>query len=306
MQTKEIPPIGEPVWPKLVAGGVSCMIISAALNPMDVIKVRLQLQNQLKSSHGLHLHTNAPYHGFLHAAARIFAEEGYFGGFMKGITASILRELSYSSLRMGLYDEVKSLISPNAGKNDFTLWNKVLAGALSGAIGSAFVNPTDLVKIRFQSVTPGTPKPYKNTFHAFYTIYRTEGMHGLYKGTLPTTIRASVLTSAQLSSYDHSKRFFLRHGYLNDDYTLHLTSSIISGLVTTTAANPVDIVKTRWMTDRSLYKSPMDVLIKTVRSEGMLALFKGWVPNYLRLGPHFLLSLPLNEYIRRQLGASSM
>lgn len=33
---------------------------------------------------------------------------------------------------------------------------------------------------------------------------------------------------------------------------------------------------------------------------------KGWVPNYLRLGPHFVLSLPLAEYIRRQLGADSM
>ena len=110
----------------------------------------------------------------------------------------MIRESLYSSMRMGLYDPIKQLLAPNAkDKDDFTLTQKIMAGGLSGAIGSAIVNPTDLVKvksiskafqrylriyqIRFQSVTPGQQKPYKNTFHGFYTIYIQEGFKGLYK-----------------------------------------------------------------------------------------------------------------------------
>jgi len=297
------------LWPKFVAGGASCMMISGFLNPMDVIKVRLQLQNQGSKVSLTNMHGANPYQGFFHAGLKIFREEGYFGGLMKGFTASMIREMSYSSLRMGLYDPIKELLAPNAKtKDDFTLIQKIAAGACSGAMGSALVNPTDLIKIRFQSVCFGQTKPYKNTFDGFYTIWKNEGFSGLYKGIGPTTLRASVLTSAQLSSYDHTKRVLLRNNILDDNIFLHLTASIVSGLVTTTATNPVDIVKTRWMASLGshMYKNPLDCFIKTVQSEGPHALMKGWVPNYLRLGPHFILSLPLYEFLRTLLGADGI
>ena len=50
---------------------------------MDVIKVRLQLQNQLAKAAG-GLHGSSPYQGFFHAGLKILREEGYFGGLMKG------------------------------------------------------------------------------------------------------------------------------------------------------------------------------------------------------------------------------
>eukprot|EP01116_Phalansterium_solitarium_P020510 TRINITY_DN6084_c0_g1_i1.p1 TRINITY_DN6084_c0_g1~~TRINITY_DN6084_c0_g1_i1.p1 ORF type:complete len:326 (+),score=43.30 TRINITY_DN6084_c0_g1_i1:131-979(+) len=282
-------------------------MVSALLNPMDVIKVRLQTQSQLARAQGTSLYAASPYNGFSHAFVKIFREEGYFRGLQKGFTASMIREISYSSLRLGLYDYVKSAIAGSADKDQFTLGQKILAGAITGAMGSAFVNPADLIKIRFQAVLPGEQRKYRHTLHAFVTIMRDEGgVRGLYKGALPTIVRASLLNSAQLASYDESKRFLLRHGYFNDNFSLHFTAACISGLVTTTVVNPADLVKTRWMTDRQRYTSPLDVLVKTVRNEGVLALFKGWVPNYMRLGPHFVLSLPLLEFIRRALGADGL
>ena len=118
---------------KLLAGGLSCMFISAILNPMDVIKVVLQTQAQLKAldnqSHSvsdllLHpsrsLYAHARYHGAWHAAKSIYNEQGYGRGLMKGITASMLREASYSSIRMGLYDSFKVFLAPKGtGKDEF-------------------------------------------------------------------------------------------------------------------------------------------------------------------------------------------
>jgi hypothetical protein len=135
-------------WARFVAGGVSCMILSAVLNPMDVIKVRLQLQNQLSKVKIINFHSKNPYKGFFHAGYKIFLEEGFFGGLMKGITPSMIREATYSSLRLGFYDPIKNLLAPHVKeKNDFTLMQKILAGGISGALGSAIANPTDLVKV---------------------------------------------------------------------------------------------------------------------------------------------------------------
>lgn len=117
------------------------------------------------------------------------------------------------------------------------------------------------------------------------------------------------MTSGQLASYDHSKNFFLTHGFL-DGVPLHIVCSIISGLCATTAAAPADIIKTRIMNDRArsaeggkkLYSGVLDCLWKTVTHEGPQALLRGWVPSYLRLGPHFLISLPLLEQCRKLFG----
>lgn len=43
-----------------------------------------------------------------------------------------------------------------------------------------------------------------------------------------------------------------------------------------------------------------------VRCVTVVSAVKGWVPNYLRLGPHFIVSLPLAEFIRVKLGAESL
>jgi solute carrier family 25 protein 14/30 len=277
------------------------MLISALLNPMDVVKVRLQTQNELVAA-------SVPrrYHGFVHGFRTILNEEGYFRGLMRGLSPSMMRELSYSSLRMGLYDPLKYFFAGETAHPG--LLASILAGIVSGAIGSAIATPTDVVKIRFQGELPGQPRRYRNTFHAFYTIYTEEGIRGLYKGVFPTTLRAAILTSSQLASYDHSKRLLLRTGLFQDNPYLHITASIISGLVTTTASSPVDVIKTRWMNARkdAVYKGPFDCFWKSLTAEGPKALFRGWVPNYLRLGPHFLLSLPLYEQIRKLFGLSSL
>ena len=276
------------------------MAVSALLHPNDTIKVRLQTQSQLMRAGSTDLY----YRGFSHAAQRIWAEEGFRGLWMRGLTASMMRELSYSSLRLGLYEPGKHFAAMLLHDSGESLWEKIAAGFFSGAIGSAIASPTDLIKIRFQSVMPGDPPRYKNTFAAFGEIFRAEGVAGLYKGVSPTIVRAGILTSAQLSSYDHTKYLLLKNEIFEEGHTLHLCAALVSGLVTTVAMNPVDVIKTRIMESRVPYKGPLDCFWKTVQNEGLFSLYKGFLPNYLRLGPHFVLSLPLFEAIRHFFGAS--
>ena len=68
---------------------------------------------------------------------------------------------------------------------------KALSGVLSGAMASGICNPTDVVKIRMQADGMGKDKGhaprYRGLAHAFSTIWRDEGLKGLYKGVSPTT-----------------------------------------------------------------------------------------------------------------------
>eukprot|EP00002_Diphylleia_rotans_P032890 TRINITY_DN6944_c0_g1_i1.p1 TRINITY_DN6944_c0_g1~~TRINITY_DN6944_c0_g1_i1.p1 ORF type:complete len:290 (-),score=48.79 TRINITY_DN6944_c0_g1_i1:220-1011(-) len=241
MSTDE--PTPKPISPtslilrQLAAGGIACMIGSAILNPMDVIKVRLQTQGQLSMG-------GKTYTGFMDCARTIVRQEGALA-LGKGMSASMLREATYSSLRMGLYRPVRDLIAPP--DQDAGLGRKILAGLTTGAIGSCIANPTDVIKIRMQvqgPLQPGESPRYKGMIDAFIKIYREEGVvRGYYRGVSATAVRAACLTSAQMSSYDHSKFLLLNHtdGAFKNDFTTHLICSLISGFVTACVTSPVGL-----------------------------------------------------------------
>ncbi|PRP80789.1 solute carrier family 25, member 27-like [Planoprotostelium fungivorum] len=305
-------PLSSDTGAKLIAGGLSNMALSLLLNPMDVIKVRLQTQSQLQSA-GTSLYSNMKYTGFYQAGSLIYREEGYVRGLMRGVAPSMMRDASYSSLRMGLYDLFKAqLAHEGAGKEDIYLWQKIVAGMCSGALGAVIATPTDLVKIRYQ-MAPGPNSPTRGVIGTFVDIGRTGGIQSLWKGGGPTVVRASVLTASQMSSYDQTKRFLIHSGHFIDGTSTHVIASIVSGLITTTCVNPADVIKTRIMSDaqkggtkKQMYRGSVDCLVKTIRNEGWLSLMKGWTPNYMRLGPLFLVSLPLSEFIRTSLGADTL
>ena len=69
------------------------------------------------------------------------------------VTASLMREAVYSTIRLGAYEPVKELFG--ASKHNSPLWKKLAAGATTGAVGSAIATPTDLVRVRMQGQKPG-------------------------------------------------------------------------------------------------------------------------------------------------------
>ena len=89
----------------------------------------------------------------------ISQQEG-FGrrGIYKGIEASSIREASYSTLRLGLYEPIKRCFGETDPKNT-PLWVKFVSGALAGMMGSGFANPVDLLKTRMQAQPPGVAHP---------------------------------------------------------------------------------------------------------------------------------------------------
>ncbi|XP_065659707.1 mitochondrial substrate carrier family protein ucpB [Hydra vulgaris] len=287
----------------------SAVAVSSAAfltNPIDVVKVRIQLDNAL--SENKNIFANRKYKGLVRGVSLIVREEG-FKGLYKGVVPSVLRDGTYSTLRLGSYEPAKNFLG--ASSVYAPLWKKLLAGAIVGGISSAICNPTDVVKIRMQAegaLQIGEKPRYNSTFSAFRDILKTEGVRGLWKGVVPTVIRASILTASQIPTYDHTKCLVLRNNIMDDGLRLHFVASMFSGLVTAFMTNPVDVIKTRIMSEnvvanKSLvYVSTTACFAKILKSEGVLGFYKGFMPNWMRLGPHTVITFLIFERLRYAFG----
>ena len=94
-------------------------------HPIDTIKVRLQLQGELAAQ------STVVYNGLIRGSWRILSNEG-IKGLYKGLSASLLREATYSTIRMGLYEPIKNLLQN--GKDSISLFEKVIAGGSAGGM----------------------------------------------------------------------------------------------------------------------------------------------------------------------------
>ena len=117
-----------------------------------------------------------------------------------------------------------------------------------------------------------------------------KGFRGLYRGVGPTAQRASVIAGVELGLYDYSKEKLVACGLSREDPKTHFIASALAGLAATIASNPIDVMKTRMMNQRvgsgdAVYTSSWDCFVRTCKTEGPMALYKGFVPTYLRLTP---------------------
>jgi hypothetical protein len=255
------------VWKGLVFGGAASCVAECVTMPMDVCKTRMQIQNTLKPQ----------YNGVVNALLKISREEGA-SALWKGLKPALLRQASYGSLRYGLYTPLKNLLAgdSSSGTSSLPIYKKVLAGAMSGAMASLVANPTDLIKVRMQAAHNGGQGSSSSLAQAFADIVKSKGVVGLYKGSSATVSRATVLAAVELSSYDFFKD--LIRPFAAEGPVLHFSTAVCSGFLAALASSPFDVAKSRIMNNAPsggalAYSGIGDVFVKTVKSEGPLALW---------------------------------
>ncbi|OAJ37047.1 hypothetical protein BDEG_21119 [Batrachochytrium dendrobatidis JEL423] len=302
-----------------VAGALAACGAVTFTNPWEVVKTRLQLQGELQAR--LAKGTNAPpkqYPNAFSAFGRIFKAEG-FKGIQKGLAPAYIYQTLLNGTRLGLYDPLKAVIQSSVDYAALSLSNgekvntpiapafaMVTSGAMSGVLGAFIASPLFLIKTRMQSYTKGSilavghQHSYvtKGTLHSLATVYRQGGIKGLWRGVDASMMRTGVGSAVQLSSYDGCKQALLQSGWfdaVHDGHggiALHFMASLATSLLVCIAMNPFDVASTRMYNQHStadgktgsLYKSGFDCLVKTVRAEGVSALYKGFFAHYLRIG----------------------
>lgn len=194
----------------------------------------------------------------------------------------------------------------------------IFSGASSGILGAAAGSPFFLVKTRLQSYSPflpvGTQHGYKNAADGLRQIGGKEGVVGLYRGVGAAMVRTGFGSSVQLPTYFFAKRRLVRHLGMGEGPALHLASSAASGFVVCCVMHPPgrsavvgatqlmltmgdsDTIMSRMYNQTgNLYSGVFDCLYKTVKTEGILAIYKGYFAHLARILPHTILTLSLAE-----------
>lgn len=290
---------------KYVLGGSAGMLASVIVQPLDLVKTRMQVagasgKREYKSS--------------FDCIAKVFQSEGFLA-FYNGISAGLLRQATYTTTRMGVYQmEVEHY--QNAYQKPPNVLASMAMGIVAGACGAVVGNPAEVSLIRMMAdnrLPEDQRRKYKNVGDAVLRIIREEGVLALWRGCAPTVARAMIVNMVQLASYSQFKLLF--KSYLNEGLGLHIASSMCSGLLTTIASMPMDMAKTRIqnmkITDgKREYKGTLDVIMSVVRNEGVFSLWKGFTPYLCRLGPHTVFAFVFLEqlnaaYFKYVLGVES-
>ncbi|KAM3075239.1 Mitochondrial dicarboxylate transporter [Clarireedia jacksonii] len=209
-----------------------------------------------------------------------------FRGLYSGLSASLLRQITYSTTRFGVYEELKS---------DFTKGNRspsfpvlIAIASSSGFLGGVAGNPADVLNVRMQhdaALPVEQRRNYKNAIDGLIRMTREEGWRSLFRGVWPNSMRATLMTASQLASYDGFKHLLIGNTSMEDGLTTHFTASFMAGFVATTVCSPVDVIKTRIMSSHES-KGLAKLLTDVYKVEGVGWMFRGWVPSFIRLGPH--------------------
>lgn len=316
-----------------VEGGIASIVAGASTHPLDLIKVRMQLQGESHLPNPASLQALRPAIAFNTVAAgagnislpveiappparvgpisigvRIIQSEGAAALFT-GVSATILRQTLYSTTRMGLYDVLKHKWT-DQDTGSMPLPRKILAGLISGGIGAAVGNPADVAMVRMQAdgrLPIDQRRNYKSVFDALTQMSKQEGIASLWRGSSLTVNRAMIVTASQLASYDQIKEMILEKGVMSDGIGTHVTASFAAGFVASVASNPIDVIKTRVMNMKvetgaePPYKGALDCAMKTVRTEGPMALYKGFIPTISRQGPFTVVLFVTLEQVRKLL-----
>ncbi|KAK8921949.1 Mitochondrial uncoupling protein 5 [Platanthera zijinensis] len=308
-----------------VEGGIASIVAGCSTHPIDLLKVRMQLQGESSaavpairpalsfpgtSSVVMPHPTPAPRPpGLIAMGGKILRAEGPAALF-SGISATVLRQTLYSTTRMGLYDILKTKWSNPAihgGAPAFPLHKKITAGLIAGGVGAAVGNPADVAMVRMQAdgrLPAADRRNYRSVADALGQMVRREGVGSLWRGSALTVNRAMIVTASQLATYDQAKEAILERALLPDGLQTHVAASFAAGIVAAVASNPVDVVKTRVMNMRvekgvaPPYAGALDCALKTVRAEGPMALYKGFIPTVSRQGPFTVVLFVTLEQVR--------
>lgn len=136
-----------------------------------------------------------------------------------------------------------------------------------------------------QALPAAERRNYKNAIDGLVRMIREEGWASLVRGVWPNSARAVLMTASQLVSYDVFKRELLQRTSMTDGLSTHFTASFMAGFVATTICSPVDVIKTRVMSAKTK-EGIVTLVTRITAKEGFGWMFKGWVPSFIRLGPH--------------------
>ncbi|OMJ20874.1 putative mitochondrial carrier [Smittium culicis] len=297
------------LWLKhFIAGGVAGAVSRTVVSPLERMKILFQVQNSNKSS----------YSGVVGTLKKIWKEEGFLG-YMRGNGTNVIRIFPYSAVQFATYEKLKYLLMEK-GKSELDTKRRLLAGAGAGIASVITTYPLDIVRTR---ISVQTGQVYENAANlpkdakgrpiipkmpgiskTFINIYKNEGgFRAIFRGLGATLFGVAPYVALNFQCYEVLRKFFTPIGESSPSGINKLVCGAIAGCIAQTFTYPLDVLRRKMqvasMSEMDLgYTSTWDALKKIIKQEGPKGLYRGLVPNYLKVAPAIGVSFWTYEFCK--------
>eukprot|EP00834_Sanchytrium_tribonematis_P007092 NODE_593_length_5604_cov_0.739691.p2 type:complete len:290 gc:universal NODE_593_length_5604_cov_0.739691:1239-2108(+) len=249
------------------AGGIAGVSEILTMYPLDTVKTRSQLSK-----------TGSP--PIIQTLKEIVKKEG-FGRLYKGIAAPIFIEAPKRAIKFSANDQYKQLYADHFANKQLL---SIATGVSAGCTEAFVVVPFELVKIRLQDKNT----IYKNTQECIKAIYKTEGPLAFFNGLEATLWRHATWNGGYFGVIHSIKSILPEAETKEGDLFRNFIAGALGGTFGTMLNTPFDVVKSRIQNQKpgdKTYGWTLPGLVKVAKEEGPGALYKGFLPKVLRLGP---------------------
>ncbi|CAG8512224.1 9133_t:CDS:2, partial [Racocetra persica] len=258
-----------PAIKHLIAGGIAGAVSRTVVSPLERMKILFQVS----------------YNGIIPTLAKIWREEGIIG-FLRGNGTNIIRIVPYSATQFAAYEKYKRLLLEE-GKTELNAPRRLTAGALAGKEG--------------QKKLPGIASTMR-------IIYITEGgIMALYRGLAPTLLGVAPYVALNFHSYEVLRKYFTPVDKTSPPVAQKLLCGALAGTFAQTITYPLDVLRRRMQVTgmkelEYKYNNTWDGLTQLIKKEGIRGLYKGMVPNYLKVAPAISVSFVTYEACKDFMG----
>ncbi|KAL6873192.1 mitochondrial carrier [Trichoderma novae-zelandiae] len=275
----------------ICAGAIAGLVSRFIVAPLDVVKIRLQLQPYSLSDPLAPLREAPAYRGTVYTLKHILKHEGVTG-LWKGNVPAELMYVCYSAIQFTTYRSTTVFLQTALPSRLPDSAETFIAGAVSGAAATGATYPLDLLRTRFAA--QGRHRVYSSLRGALGDIHRDEGFRGFFRGLAPALGQIIPFMGIFFASYEGLR---LRLGHLHLPWgSGDATAGIAASVVAKTAVFPLDLVRKRIQvqgptrsryvySDIPVYTSAVRALRAIYVTEGLRGLYKGLPISLVKAAP---------------------
>lgn len=276
----------------LIAGGSAGIIECLIMYPLDVVKTIQQLEVGKGQK-------------TFNVLFDLIKREKF--GIYRGIISPLLMETPKRAIKFTGFSTFKPFFQDKNGH--VSMLGAMISGSAAGMTEAFVVVPFELVKIRMQA--RDNVGRYLNSADAVQKIFKQEGAMAFYRGFGSTLWRNGVWNATYFGIIHYWKEIYQpseewRTGWRSKFRNFFI--GMVGGIVATTFNTPFDVVKSRFQNTPGKPPGTWPSLFKVYKNEGYRALWKGYVPKVLRLGPGggilFLVFDAVSDMLRKRRGVA--
>jgi len=266
---------------QFAAGAVAGVSEILVMYPLDVVKTRVQLQTGKGTGAD-------SYNGMVDCFRKIIKNEG-FGRLYRGIEAPILMEAPKRATKFAANDAWGKFYRDAFGIAKMNQSLSILTGATAGATEAFVVVPFELIKIRLQD--RASAGKYTGMIDAVVKTVKAEGPLALYNGLESTMWRHILWNAGYFGCIFQVRELLPKADNKTTQMGYDLLSGATGGTFGTILNTPMDVVKSRIQNSPKVagsvpkYNWAWPAVGTVYKEEGFAALYKGFLPKVLRLGP---------------------